>query len=409
MKFRLILLSIAAALLVWAVAGYIPEDGSDPVEDSGTALEETRRTDPAAVRGSRQGGVRTDRVRSVGAADGMRVQAWPERQSREKRTSSGIEKYSREKRISAIRQSYSLNRDAVPDLLRALAEDPDEKVRMEALLALDAIDGDAAIDALTAGLSDDDVIIRQQVLEALWSRGSETTHFLGEVLFGDPDPWVRLRAVELLAEDGGEASKSLLQAALEDADPEVRSTAEALLSSWVSLHPEVSTDSSGIWVADPGLAEAGFAVQGGIDNPDPEERIVALHQLAYSQGEEAADVLGEILNRDLDAAVRREALGALESIGGSAAVTSIAKGLGDRDTAIRQRVIEALWKQGSQTVHLIGQALFSDPDPAVRFQAVELLAADASPAARALLLSATEDPDEGVRRIARQKLNLPQQ
>ncbi len=149
-------------------------------------------------------------------------------------------------------------------------------------------------------------------------------------------------------------------------------------------------------------ADTSDSLQEAFAGIDPEERIAAIRELSDIDEGEAATILGDLLARDRNVMVRREAVLALDNIGGDAAVAAISNGLGDEDGLIRHQTITALWNQGSHTVHLIGQALFGDPDPALRYRAVELLAADASPAAMAFVHSATEDPDADVRHIARQ-------
>ena len=312
-------------------------------------------------------------------------------------------------RSQAIRQlSHSYPEGAAGILGDILASDPDQRVRLDALLALGNMTGEDADATLLKGLGDAEAAVRYQTLETLDGRGGVPVHVLGQVLITDDDPRLRLQAVALLAEEGGAASLVFLRHAANDVDPEVSRSAQSLLyASRMGEGTQFTNELSPLQASRSEVDEGAESILlEQLVDPDPGIRINAIQTMANTYQEGAVPILGDILVNDPDADVRQQSVAALDSISGDAVVAAISMGMGDDDASVRQQVLNALWNQGGHTNYLIGQTLFSDPDPAIRYHAVELLAADATPAAMALIQAATEDADAEVRYVARQAMQV---
>ena len=130
----------------------------------------------------------------------------------------------------------SIARPSVPALIRAMKEDQDSAVRVQAASALSTLgEGDrAVVSALAAGLKDSDGDVRLRVLQALSELGHKGDRTVIKPLvaaLSDSYPLVRQHAVILLASlsQGEPAVVTALVGALKDNDPTVQGTAAEFL------------------------------------------------------------------------------------------------------------------------------------------------------------------------------------
>jgi hypothetical protein len=98
------------------------------------------------------------------------------------------------------------------------------------------------------------------------------------------------------------------------------------------------------------------------------------------------------LRHDPDPEVRIRAIGALENIGGAAAVTALETGIGDQDARVRKKLMQTFANIDDERIPLwLGQVLMSDPAPEVRLEAVQAVARKEGAIAKRFLQAATGD------------------
>jgi len=153
-------------------------------------------------------------------------------------------------------------------------------------------------------------------------------------------------------------------------------------------------------------------------DPDPLVRRAAATGIGETGDKEAVPLLADVLASDTDAGVRLNALGALELIGGTAAISAFEKALGDPDERVRQGAAYALSGYWGQSAHkALVAALKNEKSAKVRRSVAEALGNpgvmgrysahkwDEAPITQAALQDAlVNDPDYGVRAMAAQQL-----
>jgi len=118
-------------------------------------------------------------------------------------------------RSHAARELARLGAVAAAPHVAKLADDPAERVRMTALLALGALNAPGFERTLVAGLDDPAPIVRCCVAEALARiGGKDAIPALRKTLNEDPDAEVRLYAAESLVVLGDEEARDRVPAAL---------------------------------------------------------------------------------------------------------------------------------------------------------------------------------------------------
>ena len=124
--------------------------------------------------------------------------------------------------------------EAVAELSRILAQDPDPAVRTQAAGILGRPGDVRAIPALTAALGDQQPSVRIQAVHGLRRLGGEgAAEALGRVLLSDPDPSVRRVAAGALTSLRNPAAGSALRTAMStDGDASVRRAAAAAYGRW---------------------------------------------------------------------------------------------------------------------------------------------------------------------------------
>ena len=135
-------------------------------------------------------------------------------------------------RIRAIQSALRLDRDdALRILGKALSEDEDSTVRLQAANALGRIGGEPAVQRLETGLRDQESTVRVEVVRSLGLIGGERAIMaLGQVLFSSDDVEMRWTAVQALATQQGAPAVAILNAAARDDDRRVRDAAVEALS-----------------------------------------------------------------------------------------------------------------------------------------------------------------------------------
>jgi len=111
--------------------------------------------------------------------------------------------------------------------LQGRLNDPDPKVRAQAVGAVVERKGDQAGDLLMSALSDQDALVRMQALYSALDAGVSLPPELLVTLTADPSPDVRVLALEALAEAPN--AGAIAERALNDPSPAVRNKAKELL------------------------------------------------------------------------------------------------------------------------------------------------------------------------------------
>jgi len=141
--------------------------------------------------------------------------------------------------------------------------------------------------------------------------------------------------------------------------------------------------------------------------PDRFSGLEVFQQLDQFDESTAILLLDRIIKRDADPFIRGQAVTALADFGTKHSITSMGAAIGDDDVAVRHRAVDGLGRVGGeQAIQLLGQVLFSESDPQVRRSAIRMLATHTDqPSSRAFLRAALKDADEEVRVLALQALD----
>ncbi len=300
-------------------------------------------------------------------------------------------------------------REAVP-ALAAASRDPDPLVRAQAVAALGAIGSLAPAEALKAAFADLDPRVRRQAAAAAGRSDPPGLRPNLRALLRDPADPVRFSAARALgtlrdAESGG----ALAGIALDPkSHPAVRIAAAAALGrisdpaavgALRTLERDPDPDVS--QAASRALLSAGAVesdlVRRSAEAP-PEERLDAIHTLAFRNGPESLERLRFLADSD-DPDIRATAMDALAirdtgASGGKPPNEPVERALASEDPRIRRAAVHAALRRDASFGPWMEKAA-NDPDAIVRrilLDACERLGPDASLGAlRALLSDAEED------------------
>jgi hypothetical protein len=137
-----------------------------------------------------------------------------------------------EKRMSHLADiARTRGQGATAAINYALVADPDSRVRVAAIRALEGLQHSAeARQALTQAVADSDPEVRTEALRTLASTSDKPIALLAQVIKSDMDRQVRLAAISNLSGGDGELARAVLQGVLSDPDPEMREAAEKAMA-----------------------------------------------------------------------------------------------------------------------------------------------------------------------------------
>ncbi len=253
-----------------------------------------------------------------------------------------------EKRRLAVQRLAEMESPRTLDGLAKAVNDPEDQVRVAAVIALGGVQHERSTDLLLRALHDPAAQVRQAVIGHLRDDGSERLQTAVAGAIRDPDPGVRGRAAHFLGQTAWHPN---------DIEDEV----------WLAI-------SQGKMMKAASLGAA--AIQ-------PLESV--LHGGAYSQQAAAVEALGAIpdervlksLKRALrspDHVVCLAAIGALINTGGQSVVNDLAPMLKHKDHRIRAAGIEAVARFDTQNRAETFRDLLRDPMWDVRCAAAAALA-----------------------------------
>jgi len=146
---------------------------------------------------------------------------------------------------------------------------------------------------------------------------------------------------------------------------------------------DVSASDSGLPVSDDG---DGLTVPAELSSPAAADRARYVDGLAGLRDPLTVGILADIVAKDPDPEVRRNAVRTLTAVGGARAAAVLESTLGDPDGTVRAEVLRGLVTLSARDATLLlGQALFGDRDPSVREEAVRLLSRQQGEPARVFL------------------------
>jgi HEAT repeat protein len=268
---------------------------------------------------------------------------------------------------------------AVDDVLPALG-DPDGYVRAKACELLGRVGQPAAVPAVFELLADPSPRVAHAALGAVQALGGELAEALSVGAATASDVRLRRQAFRVIGYFGYAAGVEPLLGGIDDPDPALR---------------ELAVQSLG-FIDDPRARAAVLAVS---RHAEPRMRAAAARALAHGDGPEGPRRLLEALD-DEDAWVRYYACQSLGRLGYEDAAPALGRRLGDAAGQVRVGAIEAMSHLQSPTAvaFLVQGARSSDPD--VRRACITGMAIARRPEVLALLLEATHDPEPSTRLVA---------
>jgi HEAT repeats len=134
-------------------------------------------------------------------------------------------------------------------------------------------------------------------------------------------------------------------------------------------------------------------------DPDGKIRSQAVLRLTQAGAtEDALDQISQVLREDTDPLVRSRAAIALGSLGDRRGLAALEAALADRSFSVRVQAIQALGQiGGEQAAQVLGDVLLYERDAKMRALAALALHREGSPRAQRLLDAAADDPDQQVR------------
>ncbi|MGH8592680.1 MAG: HEAT repeat domain-containing protein [Gammaproteobacteria bacterium] len=153
--------------------------------------------------------------------------------------------------------------------------------------------------------------------------------------------------------------------------------------------------------------EESFAVLlGSLEDQDANVRLAALNGIAQ-RGDTAVEPIKAMLGRETDLAVLETAAQFLGQFGGEEAADLLGQMLNDRNIQVRTAAVEALgYSESANATEALTQAA-QDPEPGVRIRAISTLAYYVqNEEARAVVKQALSDGDETVRDEARSLMEV---
>jgi HEAT repeat protein len=330
----------------------------------------------------------------------------------------------------AALQSLRYRRE--PRAVAALAQavtSPDERVRSLAVDALSTRPLPGAIPGLAAAISGGDISARRSAVELLnaqlsprapdeWDSRAVTALAAATA---DPEPTIRLAAVRALRGATLEIAVKALLSSLADRDGAVRSEAAAALTGPHNTHVveallNVSHDDL------PGVRAAALGTLRIPDRKNPaiierardalrdtyaEVRVAGCHLLKGTADISAISALVDVLTRDEDSAVRREAVSALAKRAKSHedVVSELADVLArDEDDEVKLEAIRALTTSTVKTAPVALALAMRDPDAPTAEAAAHALSSSPRPESIGLLVSAMLHGERNVSQRALQAL-----
>jgi HEAT repeat protein len=203
---------------------------------------------------------------------------------------------------------------------------PDEEARRDAALQLTQLMGDSAIAALVSALADSSPRVRAAVAAALGRREEQSAaSLLASRLPAEKDKFVRKTIAYALGGSSGFERTAALVSALNDKDQEVRGAAAVSLG-------------------DHADAAAVTALTVALSDKSPFVRAQAAHALGVNKGAamQAVPALINLLSKDSDEEVRRQAATALGQIGDRSALSALERARRDKDPYLVQAAIDAI-------------------------------------------------------------------
>ncbi|CAA2110407.1 HEAT repeat domain-containing protein [Variovorax paradoxus] len=274
-------------------------------------------------------------------------------------------------------------------LFKSLADDPDPSVRSAAAEVMARMPGDT-VAALLAALGDASADVRMEAVLALSAfEASDVVAAVTDRLHRDSAPEVRERAVMALERLKPEGVAGDLVRALEDPSALVRSAAACALGEHDAGETPVVLDALLLALSDP---SAGV-------------RENAARALRYSAAEAIPGLMALLADEASEA--RREATGALGTLGANQAIGALAERLrNDTDAEVRRGAAAALGDLGTEaaTAHLIDAFGQEAESAEVRTEIVRALGSAHDVEALPVLCAALGDADAETREAAAEAL-----
>ena len=221
-----------------------------------------------------------------------------------------------------------VSREADAEVLRFANQlkSPDEEARRDAAIQLTQLKSDAAAAALVSALTDPSPRVRAAVAASLGERDEQSAvSSLASRLTADKDKFVRKTIAYSLGRFSGSDRTAALGSALIDKDQEVRGAAAVSLG-------------------DHADAAAVPALSAALYDKSPFVRAQAAHALGVNKRDaiQAVPALINLLSKDSDEEVRRQAATALGQIGDRSALAALEQARRDKDPYLVEAAVDAI-------------------------------------------------------------------
>lgn len=225
-----------------------------------------------------------------------------------------------------INQQGSSSPDAEVTRWASQLKSSNEEERREAAMQLGLVESEAASSALESAIADASPRVRASVVVALARQAkSSSIHVLSTRLTQDKDSFVRKTTAYALAGFQGSERTIALTGALKDKDAEVRASAATALGD--------HADTGAIAPLSTALADKSDFVRAQA------ARALGVNGRAAAQ---AIPALIELLSKDGDNEVKRQAAEALGKIGDRSSLAALERARHDRDPYLVQAAAEAI-------------------------------------------------------------------
>ena len=224
------------------------------------------------------------------------------------------------------RSQISREADAEVSRLANQLKSPDEEARRDAAFQLTQLKGDAALAALLSAFTDSSSRVRAAVAAALGERQEQSAcSSLASRFSAEKDKFVRKSIAYALGGFSGSDRMAALVSALKDKDQEVRGAAAVSLG-------------------DHADAASVTALSSALSDKSPFVRAQAAHALGVNKRDamQAVPALINILSKDSDEEVRRQAATALGQIGDRSALSALERARRDKDPYLVQAATDAI-------------------------------------------------------------------
>lgn len=299
--------------------------------------------------------------------------------------------------------------DSAVEGLRALVEDPEPTVRLQALIALGRIGDPAAVPAVLPALAEPDVFLAFGARVALRRIGDWDAAAEG---FRSDDPGVRLGVLRAMEQQyHPRAVAHLIARASDEAcPPDERATA---LRFAAEVHRRARPWNGAWWGTRPtrgrpparvleweGTADVMAAVRRGLTDPEPAVRLAAIEAVRTTDDRESLAALADRFAAEPDAEVRATLARTLGAMKHAPALPALVAALrGDAPEAVREAVIEAVEAIGTDAATEALVQLLGRPDlpDAVRPRVIAALGKFRARPAVPALVETLGSPSEEVR------------